>query len=332
MTIRRRHCLGLAAAAVAGGLPALGRAQTPAPGSTLEKPVRLIVAYGAGSATDTLARFLADRISKRGGRSAVVENRTGADGNIAAEAAARAPNDMYTLLVSGSSTHAANASIYKKLPFDPEADFTPISNLASAPFILLVNAQRIQARSIKEFLEWARAGGGRDLSFASTSVGNRVAGERFRQVANLKAVNVQYRASSQAMTDLLGGQFDFYFCDVATALPQVKAGKAVALAVSVRDRLPALPEVPTLAESGFPDFDVASWIAMWSAVASTPPNVSATLAQWVSEALDSPEGREFVSGKGLLPVKSGAATLAALQRRDTTVWGKIIREAGMQQP
>ena len=325
MLIRRREWLATVGAVAAAGWPSLGAAQA------LDKPVRLVVAYGAGSATDTLARFLADRIGKLGGKPAIVENKAGADGNIAAEAAVRASQDMYTLLVSGSSTHAANAAIYRKLPFDPEADFTPMSTLANAPFILLVNPQRIQQRTLKEFMEWARAGGGRELSFASTSVGNRVAGERFRQVANLKAVNLPYRASSQAMTDLLGGQFDFYFCDVATALPQVKAGKVVALAVSVRERLAALPEVPTLAESGFPDFDIASWIAMWSAVASTPPNVSARMARWVSEALDSTEGREFLLGKGLLPAATGPAALAALQRRDTAIWGKIIRENGMQQ-
>lgn len=326
MMIRRREWMAMVGAAMAAGCwPALGAAQA------LDKSVRLVVAYGAGSATDTLARFLGDYISKKSGQPAIVENRAGADGNIAAEAAIRASHDMYTLLVSGSSTHAANASIYKKLSFDPEADFTPISNLANAPFILLVNPQRIQQRTLKAFLAWAHADGGRDLSFASTSVGNRVAGERFRQVAKLKAVNIQYRASGQAMTDLLGGQFDFYFCDVATALPQIKAGKALALAVSIRERLAVLPDVPTLAESGFPDFDVASWIAMWSAVASTPPEISARIATWVSEALDSPEGRAFVLAKGLLPVEAGPTALAALQRRDTEVWGKIIREAGMQQ-
>lgn len=325
MQIRRREWMGMAAAAAAAGWPAAGFAQA------LDKSVRLIVAYGAGSATDTLARFLADRISKRGSRPAVVENKSGADGNIAAEAAVRAPNDMYTLLVSGSSTHAANAAIYRKLPFNPETDFTPMSTLAIAPFILIVNPERVRQRSIKEFLEWARSGTGRDLSFASTSVGSRVAGERFRQLAGFKSTNIPYRSSSQAMTDLLGGQFDFYFCDVATALPQVKAGKALALAVSIRERLQSLPNVPTLDESGFPDFDVASWIAMWSAVASTPADVSARMSQWVSEALDSPEGREFLLGKGLLPAPTGAAELSKLQRRDTAVWGKIIRDTGMQQ-
>lgn len=325
MPISRREWMGMAAAATASGWPALGSAQT------LDKPVRVIVAYGAGSVSDILARFLADRIAKNGGRSAVVENKPGADGNIAAEAAVRASPDAYTLLVSGSSTHAANATIYRKLPFDPEADFTPISTLAVAPFILLVNPQRIQQRSLKDFLNWARAGAGQNLSFASTSVGNRVSGERFRQIAKLNAVNVPYRASGQAMTDLLGGQLDFYFCDVTTALPQIRAGKVVPLAVSVRERLSALPDVPTLAESGFADFDIASWIAMWSAVASTPPEVSARLALWVTEALDSAEGREFVASKGLLPAPSGVDALRQLQRRDTAVWGKIIRETGMQQ-
>lgn len=319
MTIRRRDLLALAASLpLAAPLRAQG----------VDKPVRMVVAYGAGSATDTIARFLAEKIGRHSGRPVVVENRPGADGNIAAEAAMRAPNDMHTLLVSGVSTHAANAAIYKKLPFDPEGDFSPLSTLAVAPFILLVNPQRVPARSFQEFQQWAR---GRNISFASASVGSRVAGERLRQMAQLQAVNALYKSSGQAMTDLLGGQFDFYFCDVATALPQVKAGKVTALAVSVRERLAALPEVPTLAESGFADFDVASWIAIWSAVASTPAPATAQLAQWISEALGSAEGREFLLGKGLLPATVGPAHLAGLQRRDTEVWGRIIRESGMQQ-
>lgn len=136
MKIRRRELIGMAAAAAAG-LPATGAARM------LDKPVRVIVAYGAGSASDIVARFLAERISKLGGQPAVVENRPGADGNIAAEAAVRSPQNMHTLLVSGSSTHAANAAIYRTLPFDPEKDFNPLSTLAIAPFILLVNPQRI---------------------------------------------------------------------------------------------------------------------------------------------------------------------------------------------
>lgn len=324
MTTSRRDFMVLTAA-MAGGLPLAAAAQG------LDKSVHMIVAYGAGSATDTIARYLADAIGKKSGRPVVVENKPGVDGNLAAEAAARATSDAYTLLVSGASTHAANTTIYKKLPFDPEGDFTPLATLAQAPFILLVNPQRIKQHTLKEFLAWAREGD-RHLSFASTSVGNRVAGEHFRQTAGLKAVNVPYRASSQAMTDLLGGQFDFYFCDGTTALPQIKAGKAVALAVSIRERLPSLPEVPTLAESGYPDFDVASWIAIWSGAASTPAGPSAQLAKWIGEAMEAPQGREFLLAKGLLPTPASPEHLRALQRRDTVAWGKIIRENGMQQP
>jgi len=328
MPIARRQLIALGTTAAAGlacGLPLAAQAQA------LDKPVHMIVAYGPGSATDTIARYLAEKISRRGGRAVVVENKPGVDGNLAAEAAIRSPADAYTLLVSGASTHAANATIYKKLNFDPVADFTPLATLAQAPFVLLVNPQRIAQRSLKDFLAWAGEGG-RSLSFASTSVGNRIAGEQFRQVTQLKTVNVPYRASAQAMTDLLGGQFDFYFCDAATALPQVKAGKAVALAVSTANRLAQLPDVPTLAESGYAGFDVASWIAIWSAVASTPPAVSAQLAAWIGEALDAPEGREFLQGKGLLPTPTSPQHLRDLQARDTVAWGKIIRETGMQQP
>jgi len=324
-TARRQFLATALTAALATILPFAASAQA------LEKPVHMIVAYGAGSATDTIARYLAEKISRKSGRAVVVENKPGVDGNIAAEAATRAGAEAYTLLVSGASTHAANATIYKKLPFDPAADFTPLATLAQAPFVLLVNPQRIPQRTLKEFLAWAGEGD-RNLSFASTSVGNRIAGEQFRQVTRMKAVNVPYRASGQAMTDLLGGQFDFYFCDAATALPQIKAGKAVALAVSTASRLTQLPEVPTLAESGYAGFDVASWIAIWSAVASTPPAVSTQLAAWIGEALEAPEGREFLQAKGLLPTPTSPQHLRALQQRDTVAWGKIIRETGMQQP
>lgn len=324
MPTARRQFLSLAAALTAG-LPFTAGAQA------LDKPVHMIAAYGAGSATDTIARYLSERIARKSGRSVVVENKPGVDGNLAAEAATRASGDAYTLLVSGASTHAANATIYKKLPFDPEADFTPLATLAQAPFILLVNPQRIAQRTLKDFLAWAGEGD-RSLSFASTSVGNRIAGEQFRQVTRMKAVNVPYRTSGQAMTDLLGGQFDFYFCDAATALPQIKAGKAVALAVSTANRLVQLPDVPTLAESGYAGFDVASWIAIWSTVASTPPAVSKQLATWIGEALEAPEGREFLQGKGLLPTPVSPQHLRALQQRDTVAWGKIIRDTGMQQP
>lgn len=297
----------------------------------LEKPVRIIVAYGAGGASDSIARFVGEGLAKRSGKSVIVENKAGADGNIAAEAAARAPADSYTLLVSGSSTHAANATIYRKLPYDPEGDFTPLATMASTPFVLLVNPKRVQAATLKDFLSWAKKDGN-EPSFASANVGGRISGELFKQRAGLRAVNVPYKNSSQAMADLLGGQFDYYLSDMVTALPQIQAGSVRALAISSVERVPSLPDVPTLAESGFPDIDVSSWIAIWSANSSTPQPVAKLMSRWIGETLGSPEGRRFLIAKGLIPAPVAPTHLQELQRRDTKLWGKIIIDVGMQQP
>lgn len=321
----------IAAALLALWAPmALAQAPTASSAETLDKPVRILVAYGAGSASDGIARLVADGMAKRAGKAVIVDNKPGADGNIAAEGATHAPSDAYTLLVSGSSTHAANAMIYRKLPYDPERDFTPLATMASTPFVLLVNPKRIQATSFKDFLAWAKKG--QSLSFASANVGGRISGELLKQKAGLNAVNVPYKTSSQAITDLIGGQFDYYLCDMVTALPQIQAGTARALAVSSAVRVPSLPDVPTLAESGFPDFDVSSWIAIWSANASTPPAVAKTLSGWIGEILDSAEGRRFLLSRGLSPANVSPAHLLEIQRRDTKLWGKIIVDAGMQQP
>ncbi|WP_096696789.1 tripartite tricarboxylate transporter substrate binding protein [Polaromonas sp. AER18D-145] len=325
MQTNRREFMALSAGALMLGLPGAARAQQ------LDKPVRIIVAYAAGGASDTIARYVAEKITQKVGHPVIVENRPGADGNIAAEAVARASADnSYTLLVSGVSTHAANASIYKKLPFDPERDFTPMTTLMSSPYLMVINPQRVKVTTLREFVASAKAES-KDLSFASANVGGRVAGERFRALAQIQAVNVPYKSSPQAMTDLLGGQFDFYFCDTVTALPQIQAGKIVALGVSVRNRMSMLPNVPAIAESGYPDFDVSSWISMWSA-ASVPVDVSNRLAEWVNSALDNPQGRDFITSKGQLPFPGSPSQLRALQRRDTVEWGNIIRSAGMQQP
>ncbi|MGE8611716.1 MAG: Bug family tripartite tricarboxylate transporter substrate binding protein [Achromobacter veterisilvae] len=296
---------------------------------TLDKTVHVTVAYGAGGATDTIIRYVADKIREKVGSPVIIENRPGADGNIAAEYVLRQSGDGYNLLVSGPSTHAANASIYKSLAYDPERDFTPLTTLATAPYFLVVNPQRVKAETLQAFIADVRASKG-SLSFASANVGGRIAGERFRAMTGINAVNIPYRASTQAMTDLLGGQYDFYFCDAVTATPQMRAGKIRALAVSTATRVPAFPDVPTVAELGYPGFDVSSWIAIWAA-ASTPPAVSQRLAAWINGALDNPEGRRFLTDRALLPQPGSPEDLRAIQRRDTVEWGKVIVAAGMQQ-
>ncbi|AQV97442.1 ABC transporter substrate-binding protein [Cupriavidus necator] len=328
---RRGRAAVSALAAILWGAAASAQPTTPPGTDRIDKPVRIIVAYGAGGASDSIARFVGDGLSKRVSKPVIVENKAGADGNIAADVAVRASTDAYTLLVSGSSTHAANATIYRKLPYDPEADFTPLATMASTPFVLLVNPKRVHAATFKEFLAWAKKESN-PLSFASANVGGRITGELFKQRAGVKAVSVPYKNSSQAMTDLLGGQFDYYLCDMVTALPQIQAGTVRALAISSSERVQSLPDVPTLAESGFPDFDVSSWIAIWSANASTPQPVARLLSRWIADTLDSPNGRLFLIGKGLIPAKVAPMHLQELQRRDTKLWGRIIIDAGMQQP
>ncbi|KGD90582.1 ABC transporter substrate-binding protein [Achromobacter sp. RTa] len=295
----------------------------------LDKTVHMTVAYGAGGATDTIIRYVADKIRDKVGSPIIIENRPGADGNIAAEYVLRQSGDGYNLLVSGPSTHAANASIYKSLPYDPERDFTPLTTLATAPYFLVVNPQRVKAETLQAFIASARASKA-SLSFASANVGGRIAGERFRAMSGINAVNIPYRASTQAMTDLLGGQYDFYFCDAVTATPQLRAGKIRALAVSTATRVPAFPDVPTVEELGYPGFDVSSWIAIWAA-ATTPPAVSQRLAAWINGALDNPDGRRFLTDRALLPQPGSPEDLRAIQQRDTVEWGKVIVAAGMQQ-
>ncbi|MFT3804975.1 MAG: tripartite tricarboxylate transporter substrate binding protein [Burkholderiaceae bacterium] len=297
----------------------------------LDKPVRIIVAYGAGGASDSIARYVAEGLSRRLDKLAIVENKPGADGNLAAEAAVNAPADAHTLLVSGSSTHAANVTIYRKLPYDPEADFTPLATMAISPYVLLVNPKRVQAATFAEFLASAKASN-EPLTYASAAVGSRITGELMKKRTGLRLINVPYKASGQAMTDLIGGQLDYYWCDMVTALPQIQAKVVRALAISSAERDPALPDVPTMIESGFENFDVSSWIAIWSANGSTPPATAKLLSRLIGEMLESPEGRKFLIGKGLTPTPVAPSHLLALQRRDTREWGEIIIDAGMRQP
>ncbi len=322
MKLSRRSALAGIAAAAARRAGSAGAQD----GELGTKTIRMVVAYGAGSATDSLARYLAAQLGS--GRRVVVDNRPGADGNIAAEAVARAGGSDIFLLVSGVSTHATNATIYRQLPYDPENDFTPLSMIAAAPYVLLVNPARIKAGNVGELVALS-ARDGRSLTYGSANVGGRLSGELFKKLSRIEAVNVAYRASAQAMTDLLGGQYDYYFCDAVTALPQVRDGKVKALAVTTRSPVPGLPDAPPLAEQGYPDFDISSWIAVWSARKNSP-ETSTRLATLVSEILDTPSARSFISGIGLVPLPTGPDKLRDVQKRDTELLRPLIIEAGMQ--
>jgi tripartite-type tricarboxylate transporter receptor subunit TctC len=323
MKISRRQVIGsLAAVAASWRIPARAQAWP-------TKPVRFVVGAAAGgSASDILTRYYAERIAERSGQSVVVENRPGADGNLAAEFVARSTPDAHTFLVTGNNTHAANVHLYKSLSFDPERDFAPVTTYARVPYVLLVNPTRVSARNLKDFISLAKASPGK-LSYASAAVASRVGVEQLKLLAGFQAVNVPYKSGAQAMADLLGGHVDFFIADAASGLQQVRAGRAAALAVTVAQRLPAAPELPTVAESGFPEFDFASWLAVWAPAGSPQPLVDAASAA-INQALSSPQAQQHLDKLGVLPYPGSPEALRDLQRRETERWGQAIRAAKIQ--
>lgn len=323
MQIDRRQALAaLAAFGVAAPAGAQARAWP-------TRPMKFVVGAAAGgSASDAATRYFANQIAEASGQTAVVENRPGADGNLAAEQVARAAPDGHTFLVTGNNTHAANVHLYKSLSFDPERDFAPVTTYARVPYVLLVNGDRVPARNLKDFIAHAKANPGK-LTYASAAVASRVGVEQLKLMAGFNAVNVTYKSGAQAMTDLLGGHVDFYIADAVNGLQQARAGRAVALGVTVAERLQAAPDLPTIAESGFPDFDFFSWLALWTP-AGSPPEAVRGASVAINQAMSSPAGQQFLEKAGLLAYPGSPEALRELQRRETERWGRAIKAAGLQ--
>ena len=214
------------------------------------KPLRFIVAFPAGSATDQVARLVAQQMTRAIGHSVVIDNRGGASGFIAAEAAAKAAPDGYTVLITTGTTHAANPALYKKLPYDPVRDFVPVTPLSNNAFVLVV-APSFPANSVADLAKLAKANPGK-YSFASGNAPSRIGGEMFKMMAGVDLLHVPYKGAPQAITDLMGGQISMIWSDLRTAMPQVIGGKIRALAVTGKTRLAITPNIPTMIESGYP--------------------------------------------------------------------------------
>lgn len=322
MHTRRELLRNLSALAAAGaGLPALSQ-DLPA------KPFKIVVPFAAGTTTDSLARFFAERAHEITGQVSIVENRPGALGNIGADAVAKDRPDGYTLLFSGNNTHAANVHLFPKLPFDPQKDFAPITTYAQVPFILVVNPRTVPVKTLKEFVAFAKSHPGK-LSYASSSAGNRVAAELLKQTAGFYAVSIDYKSGPQAIMDVLSGQVDFYFGDPPQVMSHVRAGKVTALGVSMNKRIPTAPEIPTVAEQGYPNFNLFSWLGVWTTAGAPPELVNAT-SRLVNRVMDSPEGRDILEKRGLIPLPGSPESLRALQTRDTETWGTVIKAAGIK--
>ncbi|MDD0814613.1 tripartite tricarboxylate transporter substrate binding protein [Curvibacter sp. HBC28] len=314
---------------VLGAISAQG--QTPSSASTdwPNKPIRWVVPFPPGGAMDAIARTLGERAGKTLGQPFVIENRPGAGGNIGADLVAKSPADGYTLMIT-SIGMATNKPLYGKLSYDPIKDFAPVSLLAVVPNVLVVNASQSKLRSVDELITAARQSPGK-ITYGSAGNGTSIhlAGEVFSSMAQLDLVHVPYKGSSPALTDLLGGQIDLIFDSITSARPHLQSGKLRALAVTTAKRSAALPQVPTLAEAGVPDYEVSPWFAAF-VPAGTPKPVLNKLQAALVNALKQPEVQARFEAIGAEAVGSSPDELAVHLARESTRWTQLITQRGIR--
>ena len=291
------------------------------------KPITFIVPFAAGSATDQLARALGQSLTEQTKQAVVVDNKAGASGMLAAQAAARAAPDGHTVLITTNTTHAANEHLYKKLPYDPVKDFAPVSGLGKGGQVLVVTASSPYT-SVKDLLDFARKNPGK-LTFGSGSSSSRVAGELFQQMSGTDILHVPYKSNPLAITDLLGGQIAMMITDTSTGVPQIKGGKLRALGVSTTKRLPMLPDVPTIDEAGVKGYDMGYWFAAY-VPANTPAPVVQRLNELLHAGLKTAATRAFFDTSGGEPFPTTPEQLAKFQLEETAKWGRVIKKAGIE--
>ncbi|MGO4331281.1 Bug family tripartite tricarboxylate transporter substrate binding protein [Cupriavidus sp. 2TAF22] len=292
-----------------------------------DKPIRFVVPFAAGSATDQLARAIGQAITVDAKVTVVVDNKPGANGFIAASDVAKAGPDGYTVLITTNTTHAANEHLFKKLPYDPVKDYSPISALGRGGQIMVVNPQ-LPVNSVGDFIALAKKEPGK-LSFGSGSSSSRIAGELFQQMAHVQLLHVPYKSNPLAVTDLLGNQIQMMITDTATGLPQVKSGKLKALGVSGKTRSPLAPNVPTIDEAGVKGYEMSYWFAAY-APAKTPQPVVDKLHAMLVKAARSDTAASFYQSTGTDVFTSSPAELAKFQAAESAKWGKIIKAANIQ--
>lgn len=308
-------------ASICVGTSAVAQASYPS------RPIKFLVPFAAGSATDQIARAMAVSVTAQTQQAVIVENRGGASGMIAAQEVARATGDGYTVLITTNTTQAANPHLFNKLPYNPETDFKPVTGLGRGGQVLVVRADA-PYRSVADFVAKARAEPGH-ISFGAGNSSSRVAGEMFKQLSNTDILYVPYKSNPNALTDLLGGQIDSMVVDTVTGLPHISSGKLRALGVSTRRRLPMLPDVPTIDEAGVKGYDIGYWFAAFLP-ASASPAVVEKLRTLLINAVASAQARAFFESTGTEPWTTSAEELGKFQTLDSQKWGRVIRAAGIQ--
>jgi tripartite-type tricarboxylate transporter receptor subunit TctC len=323
----RRAALALAAGlACLAALPAAAQATWPT------KPVRIVVPFAAGGTTDILARAMAPELSKAFGQQFIVDNRAGAGGNVGAEIVARSAPDGYTLLMGTVGTHGINRALYAKLPYDPIKDFAPITLVAGVPNVMVMQTEKARSlgiNTVADFIKYAKANPGK-VNMASSGNGTSIhlAGELFKSMSGTYMVHFPYRGSGPALLDMVGGTMDVMFDNLPSSMPQIKAGKLKALAVTSAKRSDAMPDVPTIEQAaGLKGFDASSWFGLL-APAGTPPDIVNRIQQEVARSLSTPAMKEKLLAQGAIPSGNTPAEFARLIDSEHKKWAKVVKDSG----
>jgi len=322
-----RAFLALAAAALLTQTAMLEGAWAQDPADFPNRPIKIIVCVPAGGGVDTVARIVAEGLHQKLGQPVVVENRSGAAGNIGAEAVYGSDPDGYTLLASQPSPLTSNQFLYKKMNFDP-AQFEPVTIMTTVPNVLLVRPD-FPAKDAKEFIAYVRANPGK-VNYASQGIGttSHLTAEMFATVTGAKLVHVPYKGTAPALNDLIASHVDFIFMEFASAIKLHQAGRARILGVATEKRIASLPDVPTLDEAGLKGFESGTWNAI-AAPPKTPAAIVAKLSKAMSEVLKSPEAKEHFGKLNLTPVGSAPAEAKAFIAGETALWSKVIKDANV---
>ncbi|MBU0589965.1 MAG: tripartite tricarboxylate transporter substrate binding protein [Gammaproteobacteria bacterium] len=321
--MKRRTLLQAALASTALGTSSLHAQAWPS------KPIKYVVPFPAGGTTDILARIIGPKLSAALGTPVLVDNRPGAGGVLGSDLVAKSAPDGYTILGSTISTHAINPALNPKMPYDAAKDFTGITLIGSVANAVIVPANS-PFKTLKELIDFGRANPGK-LSYSSAGNGTsqHMSGEMFKLMAKVFAVHIPYRGSAPAIQDVIGGQLSMGFDTIVVAAPHIKAGTVRALAVTSARRVKGFENIPTIAESGVPGFDVASWQAV-HAPAGTPPEIVARLASEIAKAIEMPDVRARLDGLGLEPSGMPPAQFADFNRKELAKWANVVKSAGLK--
>jgi len=299
----------------------------PAWGQYPAKPIRVVVPFPAGSATDTITRVLAQSVSQSIGQALVVENKAGADGAIAAAEVAKAPPDGYTLLMATNSPMSAVPAMKKSPPYDPVADFTPITDIGRYTFFIVVHPS-VPAKTLDELIEYARANPGK-LNYATGNTTGIVSTAYFASLAKIQLVHVPYKGEPQALTDLIAGRVQLMFCSSSTSAPQIREGKLRALVTTLGKRSPLLPEVPTIGEAGMPQFSIMSWAGLFGP-AKMPREVVERLNKEFAAAMGRAEVQAAMEKQAFALSPSSPERLASFVKEQMESYRRILRAAGVE--